>query len=475
MQELPKLWDHQIRAVEKARGKESFAFFMDIGTGKTRTLIEVLREKFNAEKRVLKTLILCPPIVVPNWKNEWFKYSKIARDQVCTLQGHRDQRIKTFRNTLAQIVITNYESLMMDMLFRELLEWEPDILVCDEIHYLKSKAAKRTKRALTLSKVAKFRYGLSGTPVLNSPMDLWSQYMILDHGKTFGENYFAFRAKHFVDKNAGMPRQRYFPNFKIRDGALSAINEALSENSITAKKDEVLDLPEFVEESRFVEMTSDQERHYRQMKNAFITYLTEEKVSVAKIALTKALRLLQITSGFLKLDTGEEFSYRDNPKISALRELLEELTPNHKVLVWACFKENYRQIAALCDELKIKYVEVHGGVTTAQRQKAVEALNTDPEVRVFIGHPASGGIGINLVAASYSIFYSQDFSLGNDIQAEGRNYRGGSEIHSKITRINLVCSNSIDEVVNSDLDRKEKTSEQILRQVIAKLREEPND
>ena len=115
--------------------------------------------------------------------------------------------------------------------------------------------------------------------------------------------------------------------------------------------------------------------------------------------------------------------------MDALRDLLEDLTPEHKVIVWAVFKQNYRDIAKVCADLKIEYVTLSGEQSTKEKNDAVEKFKTNPDTKVIIANPQAGGVGVNLQEASYSIFYSRNFSLENDLQAEARNYRGGSEIH----------------------------------------------
>ena len=192
-----------------------------------------------------------------------------------------------------------------------------------------------------------------------------------------------------------------------------------------------------------------------------VTFFGQQAVS-AQIALTKFLRLQQITTGFVTDDDGNIIKL-PNPRSKVLQELLEDLTPNHKVIVWAVFKENYEEIRKVCDILGVKFVEVHGEVGEKARYENVDSFNNDESVRVLIGHPGSGGIGINLVASDVSIFYSRNFSLEQDIQAEARNYRGGSEKHAKVTRLDLVCSDSIDEDVCEAIDKKVSIGEAILR------------
>lgn len=460
-------WKHQLLAIERARETSEFALFMEMGTGKTGTTINILRHKYEQRKRVLKTLILCPVIVVENWKAEFKKHSKIESKQIVLLQGAGVKRVAALKQGAengAHIFVTNYEALLMKDLYEALLQWTPEALVLDESHKCKDPKAKRTKLATVLADTTQYRYILSGTPILNSPMDIFAQFRILDGGASFEKNFFHFRAKYFYDKNAGFrQKQNYFPDWQIRPQALDEINQKIFAKGLRVSKEECLDLPPLVRQTLSVDMAPEQARVYAVMKKDFVAYIND-KACVATLAITKALRLMQITSGFAKLEDGKEVHF-ETPKIAALKELLEQLTPNHKVLVWAVFKENYAQIRSVCEELGVAYTEVHGEISAAQKFKNVDSFNIETKVRVLIGHPGSGGIGINLVTASYSIFYSRTFSLEQSLQAEARNHRGGSEIHEKITRIDLVCKDTIDELVGKKLANKEEIGEKVLREI----------
>lgn len=474
MNYLIQPWKHQLEAIDRAKNIDCFALFFEMGAGKTSTTVNILRHKFNAHQKIIRTLILCPVIVVDNWRKEWLAHSKTDPKRITLLQGsqvaRRKQLAKAIELEPGRIVITNYEALLMKDLYEDIRKWHPVAMVLDESHKVKDPKAKRTKFATTLADEAIFKYILSGTPILNSPMDIFSQFRVMDGGRSFGKNFFAFRAEYFYDKNAGMARDKYFPDWRIRPGSLDRINEKIFEKGMRVTKEECMDLPPLVKQTLAVDMTPEQNRLYQEMKKDLVTYLGD-KACVATMALTKALRLMQIASGFVKLEDSSIVKVKENPKQAALEELLSELTPNHKVLIWAVFKENYEQVREVCQKLDIQFVEVHGEIPNAKKFEAVESFNTDPRVRVFLGHPGSGGIGINLVSASYSIFYSRTFSLEHDLQAESRNHRGGSKEagHEKITRIDLVAKGTIEELVLKKLANKEEISESLLRDLATEL------
>jgi hypothetical protein len=211
------------------------------------------------------------------------------------------------------------------------------------------------------------------------------------------------------------------------------------------------------------------------MRKNFVASLEDkngqQKFSVAELVITKTLRMQQIVSGHLRVEnedgTTTTLTIGDNPRKETLRGLLEDLCPANKVIVWAVFKDNYADIRHVCEKLKLKFVELTG--ETKDKESAMKEFNTNPEISVLIGNPGAGGIGVNLVAANTMIYYSRSFSLEHDIQSEARNYRGGSEIHSKITRYDIVAPHTIDELVLETLANKQEISDAILRENISKI------
>lgn len=466
---MSDLWLHQSQALEKASNLNEFGLLLPMGVGKTRTAIEILRQKCTNEKRLLRTLIVGPKIVQENWKREILRFSKIPAHDIVVLTGTGPKREQKFARECTddtgrknKVVIIGFQSLLMKDLVKCINWWNPELIICDESHRIKNPTAKTTKALISLGDEARFRYILTGTPILNTMMDIYSQYRFLDKGETFGRNFFVFRNTYFFDKNAGMPSQKHFPDWKLKTGALETVSEKIFKKAIHVKKEDCIDLPPFVRKHVYVEMSPEQKRHYEEMKKHFITVLGD-KACTAQLAITKALRLQQIVSGFIKTEDGTEVVLKDNPRREALKELLEDLTPEHKVIVWACFKENYESIRGVCRELGIAAVELHGQTSDKQRQEAIDSFNNNPTIRVFIGNQLAGGIGVNLIASDYSIYYSRNFSLEQDMQSESRNYRAGSTLHSKITRIDLVCAATIDESVLEALANKQEISDKVLR------------
>ena len=477
-----KPWENQREGARRAsESPDGFGFFFEVGTGKTMTTVSTLRLKYLEAQRLKRTFILGPAIVLNNWKRELLFHSNLSANVIHVLTGSGKKRIQAIEKIIqdgqhwdeGSIIITNYEAIGRMKGFTEaILKWKPEILVLDESHRCKSIGAKQTREAIKIADTVDHSYLLTGTPILNSMLDIFSQFRILDKGATFGKQFYSFRGKYFYDKNSGMPGDKHFPNFVPRKGAAEEINLLIRKKAMYVEKDDCLDLPPLVRHKVEVEMSTEQEKAYTSMQKDFVAYIESEKpeAAIAELAITKALRLQQITTGFVgteDIDSNKGIhKFKTNPRKNALKELLTDLAPKHKILVWAVFKENYNDIREVCEKLKIKYVEVHGGISQDDKMASVDKFNDDDTYRVFIGHPRSGGIGINLVPSDVSIFYSRNFSLENDIQAEARNYRGGSERHEKVTRIDIVTPGTIDEKVLEALASKKNIGYKVLREMV---------
>lgn len=461
-----ELWDHQKKAIERAQTLKNYALLMEPGTGKSATLINILRQKYASHNQILKTLILCPTVVCENWKAEWAKFSKVPEEQVLVLLGSGKERALQIQTTKASIIVTNYQALLMDSVFEALQFWGPWCIVADESHRIKTPNAKTTKRAIQLASKAIYCYILSGTPILQSLMDFYSQFKFLDGGATFGKSFNFFKNYYFYNANANAPSHVSWPDWRVRPNAEKEIKEKVFKKATFVEKAECLDLPPLVRQKIMIDMSREQEKHYKAMEADFITHIGDKAVT-ATIALTKGLRLMQIISGFVKTEDGTEIRFKDNLRAQALSEILDDIAPYHKVIVWACFKENYESIKEVCAKLKIDFVELHG--ETKDRAQVIQRFQEDPSVRVLIGNQAAGGIGVNLTAASYAIYYSRNFSLEHDLQSEARNYRGGSEIHQKITRVDLVTKGTIDELILDALSAKQNISDAVLKDIAKRL------
>ena len=462
-------YDHQLKAIEMSKQLKDMALFWEMGTGKTKGMIEILRHKYTEAGKLLPTLILAPVVTLENWKREFLTHSTIPESKIFVCSGTGVKRHRQLKDALVSdsIIIINYEALVTMKVFELLMYSKLEIIVMDESHYLKNHKSKRAKRVQTLasSPYMKHRYLLTGTPILNSPMDMFQQYRILDGGETFGKNFYAFRGTYFYDKNANWKGQASFANWQPISSKFPELSEKIYRKASRVTKAECLDLPPLIKQTEYVAMSKDQAKAYKEMKDNYLTFVKDtDKAVLAQLAVTKLLRLQQIVSGFMVTEEGESLAFDSVPRLDRLRELVEEITPNHKLIIWCSFKKNYEMIATLLEELDIRYVMLTGEQNTKQKQEAIDEFQSEESnsPRVVIANRRSGGIGVNLTRASYSIVYSRDFNLGDELQSEARNHRGGSEIHDKIVQLNLCVADTVDEAVLEALNNKQKISDIIV-------------
>jgi SNF2 family DNA or RNA helicase len=470
-----ELYPHQLDIFKRAQKGGPLALLWEMGTGKTGGVINILRYWYNSCGKIQKTLILSPIVTLYNWYDEFKIWSNINSNRIKVIDVSGKKRVKLLESYTKEecIIIMNWEALQNDTVFDLLNKWKPEILIGDELHTIKSYKSKRAKKAVKLSDKVRENdgvvYGLTGTAILNSIQDVYMQYRFLDGGKLFGRNFFVFRNYYMIDENAGWKAKRnYFPKWVPRPEKFSEMtNKIYQISSRVTKGDCLKHLPPLVKIRHTVTLSREQEKYYKEMKNDFITFIENKKKEikdavVAQLAVTKALRLQQIVSGHLKTESGKILTIEKNPRLDALSDLVQELVDNHKIIIWCCFVHDYEAIGKLLDKLKIKHVFITGQMTMPQKKEAMEDFRKKKDVRIVVANRKAGGIGINLVEASYSIVYSRNFSLGDELQSEARNHRGGSEIHDKVTKVDLVARETIDEQVLNALQEKQDISNKII-------------
>jgi len=448
-----KLWAHQQQAVDIFSTRNSIGLWFDMGTGKTRTSVACYQKKAEQEPRHLRTLILSPKNVLENWKRE-FEQAKLGH-KVMVLTGSGDSRVKQIKaNTKCNIIVTNHEALGIVGLVSLLEKMPIDLIIVDEIHKFKNPNGVRTKILHRLSKKAKYRVGLTGTLILNSYADLYSPIKFLDPNLV-AANFYAWQKQHFFNANAEKSWLN-FPDYQPKPDSLVHFNKLIEATGLQVDKAKVLDLPPLVKTIIYVDLHEQVAKHYREMEKGFVTIFQDKDdkkdLVVAELVVTQLLRLTQITSGILKGE--EEETVVENCKNEALMELLENITPKHKVIIWAHQRKAIEQIEKVCKAIHLKYCKVVGGQSVPGRQDQIDKFNNEPPYAVMIANQAAGGVGIGLQAASYMIYYSKTFNLEHDLQSEARAYRGGSEIHESITRIDLLTRGTIEEVIHQALEDK---------------------
>lgn len=458
------LWPHQIEDLDRFALQPEVALFWRMGTGKTTEAIALLRAQYQKASCVRPTLIISPVATLENWKEEFQRNSpEKVFSEVAIAYGEKKKRLSVIESGY-QIIITNPESLDMKEVAVALGSQNYHSIVVDEVHRFKDPRSKRLKALLGLTGRAKQKIIMTGTPILNSYLDLWAQFMILDGGKTFGREFRHFRAKYFIDKNASWVGPGRFPLWVPKPGIEKELPALIEAKCSRRHEDDVLKLPPRVFKKAYVEMSPEQAKAYKEMEDELVASVFKGECAASN-ALSQVIRLLQILTGYIPINSGESLEdvkwfFSENPRIKRLRELVEEIAPNNKIIIWACFTPEYVMIQNMLDELRIGFAELTGRI--GDKQEHINTFRNDPKCRVMIANAKAGGVGVNLVEAAYSIYYSRGYSLGDYEQSAARNRRGGSEIHSTIVQIDMVVKDTLDEVVLEALSRKENFAATVL-------------
>jgi SNF2 family DNA or RNA helicase len=466
---------HQLKAVDFFADKKDGLLFFEMGTGKTGTSILTYRQWCTDNGRLLRCLIVAPSVVLYNWKDEFALFSKIDKDKIYPLvRGTGKQKASIVIDKIlpvndGMIVNVNYEALLNEELFLAIEKWNPEVIIFDEVHYLKNSTTKRSKLCIRLAEQSKYRLGLTGTPILKNSMDIFGIFRAVDLGKTFGSSKFVFQQKYLIDKNARIPHLN-FPNYINNPATYQELTEKIYKKSLRKLKSECLDLPDLIKITRYAEWGVKQKRAYEDLRKEFLTFVEnrnaegEPRSVTATLAVVKAVRMLQVASGFVMTDDGVLHEFDEIPKLDLTLDLLQEIVIDNgeKCILWTAYKHNYKMLSRICDKLKIKHCFITGEQSTVEKRESELAFQKDKETMVVIANASAGGIGINLTAASHSIVYSRSFSLAHSLQSEARNHRGGSEIHEKIVKIDLAIRGSLDEQVMLALSSKHQISTDIL-------------
>ena len=447
-----KPYAHQMTALEKSWDKNEYGYFMEMGTGKSKVLVDNMAMLYD-KGRINGAVIIAPKGVYRNWLSQEIPNhlpSHVQHKTVLWTASTSKAKDKEYRQLFEtdddlHILIVNVEALSTKRgleFVAKFLNCHEALLTIDESTTIKNPKAKRTKSILLLSKRAKYRRILTGSPVTKSPLDLYTQCNFLNEFLLGFSSYYAFRNRYanMIDKNFGGRRVQLIGSYKNLDELANSIKAF----SYRVLKEDCLDLPEKVYTRREVELTDEQDQAYATMKSAALAQL-KGKMATAPHVLTQLMRLHQITCGHLKNDD-ETITEIKNNRLKELLNLLEEV--EGKVIIWANYIYDIKNIVkAISDEYGPEsIVEYYGNISAEQRQKNIEKFQ-DPnsKARFFIGNPQTGGYGITLTAANTVIYYSNGYDLEKRLQSEDRAHRIGQK--KSVTYIDLIAPKTVDEKI----------------------------
>ena len=461
-----KPYAHQLRALEMSWDKKCFAYFMEMGTGKSKVLIDNTAILYDNGK-INGVLIVAPKGVYKNWysseipthlpdhieKNMVLWQANITKQQ----QKYLDTLFKT--GTDLHILIMNVESLStkkgVDFAAR-FLNSHRTMMAIDESTTIKNPTAKRTKNIVALGKYAQYKRILTGSPVTKSPLDLYTQCEFLDPWLLDHQSFYSFRTRYAVMRKMNFGGRSV--EIPVGYKNLGELSDKLKPFSDRVLKDDCLDLPKKTIMKRTVQLTPDQFNVYEQMKKEALAVMNGKMTTTAN-ALTQLMRLQQITCGHFKADDGTTQEINSN-RLDELINVLGEL--EGKVVIWAHWQSDVRQIikAVVKDFGNNSFVDYYGLTPQDERQQNIKRFQEDDACRFFIGTPQTGGYGITLTAASNMVYYSNGYDLEKRQQSEARIDRIGQE--KPMTYIDIICEDTVDERIVKALRKKVNIASQVM-------------
>jgi hypothetical protein len=476
---------HQKIALLLGRDMEVFAYLMDQGTGKTKVLLDDAAHNFR-KGRINGLLVIAPNSVKTNWIDpdggrgevDIHMPPDVKYNGGCWVTGQTRAQLALFsdfnsnQNTkgVLDILIVNVEGIAFDRCFNYIENFckkHKTMIVVDESTRIKHRSSQRSKAAMKLRKHSVIRRIASGTPVIKSPLNAFSQFNFLDPEVLGFSNYRAFESRYGVKGGFEGRQILFYQN-------LEELQERIDSCSYRVLKDDCLDLPPKLYQRRSVPLNAKQANAYRQMADEAIIAYEEAaangqaniKFIEAQIVLTKYLRLQQITSGFLPIldEAGQSTGYIPladvPPKIEEAINIIDEC--QGKVIVWARFRAEIEMMAKALKKAGISFVEFHGGISEAQSVTNRNAFQSDSEQpKVLLGTQSKGGIGITLNKARTVIYLSNTFDTEQRVQSEDRAHRIGTD--GAVNYIDLIAPGTVDGSIIVCLRQNKKIADQIMK------------
>jgi len=461
-----KPYAHQMTALEKSWNKETYAYFMEMGTGKTKVLIDNLAMLYDKGK-VDGVIIVAPKGVVKTWyEQELPTHLPDHIENVTVLwqpniTKKQQEKLETLYEigTALHILVMNVEALSTDKgvkFARKFLASHRSMMAIDESTTIKNPSAKRTKNIISLGKHAKYRRIMTGSPITKNPLDLYSQCEFLDPWLLNFASYYAFRNRYAEMKTMHIHGRSIQVVNAFQN--LSELSDKVKGFSYRVLKEDCLDLPPKNFTKRHVVLTADQRKIYEQMKKAAMAVLNG-KVTTTMTVLTQLMRLHQITCGHFTADDGTTQLIPNN-RITELMNILEET--EGKVIIWANYQRDVNQIIKNITEKygKNSIVDYYGLTPQEDRQDNIRKFQNGPECRFLIGTPQTGGYGITLTKANTVIYYSNGYDLEKRLQSEDRAHRIGQK--KNVTYIDLIAEDTVDEKIVKALKDKINIASEVL-------------
>lgn len=435
-----KPFKHQIQGFNFGVGRQAALIADDMGLGKSKESIDIAEYRIQ-EGQVKKILVVTKATLKFNWEEEIKKHGK---QKAVVVEGtNKTEKINilydAYNDPAIYYIICNYEQIRDYQDKYTNLKW--DMVICDEVHKIKNHKSGIGKSIQNIK--APYKIALTGTPIINRPEEL---YNII---KWLGIENRGYRS--FCKEYCELGGYTGWDIIGYQEGALEKIAKSLRNVMIRRLKEEVLDLPDKIYRTLWVEMKPEQQRVYDKIESEVKAEIFgengEKEVINPSIVLTKLLRLKQ-ACGSLELLGGKPIS----AKIDAVKDLVEEITEtNNKCIIFTQFRGMYKALGRELQQFGV--TGLRGDMTSKQRKKAVNAFQNNPDIRVFIGMSQACREGLTLTSANHVIFVDLEWAPAYVAQATDRAHRIGQNKNVIVTKV--MAKNSIDEAILDLLEAKQ--------------------
>ncbi len=421
---------HQSPAVEKMMPSRVGALLMDMGTGKTRTAIEVIHRR---QARISKVIWFCPVSLKQTIRHEILKHTDCLDTDIHVFDD------KTNSGNIHRVFwyIVGIESMSLSsrviLSIAALVDTKTAVIV-DESSYIKGHRSARTCWITDLSEKARYRMILTGTPLSQGVVDLFAQFRFLSKKILGYHSFYSFARNH-------LEYSEKFPGLIVRAHNTKWLAAKIKPYVYQVTKDECLDLPEKLYERRLFQMTSEQREWYERIKEESFAAIMEAEEMDSYAIFQLFSKLQQIVCGFLNAYKIKFPHFRTD----MLSDIIKGIPEQEKVIIWCKYEYDIHQIT---DELEPKNIaQFYGKINLKGRDKSIDEFRNGK--RFFVATESCGGHGLTLNEANYVIFYNNGFKYSERLQAEDRCHRIGQT--KPVTYIDIICEKSIDERIMSAL------------------------
>jgi hypothetical protein len=458
---------HQLKALEMSWDKKVFAYFMEMGVGKSKVLIDNISMLYD-KGNINGVLIIAPKGVYKNWHDseipthmsDHVEKKMVLWEANITKSKQKELDVLFKTDEDLHILVMNVEAFSTKkgtQFAQKFLSCHKTLMAIDESTTIKNPTAARTKSIIDLGKEVKYKRILTGSPVTKSPLDLFTQCYFLDPWLLEHQSYYSFKTRYAVMRRILVGGRSVEIVTGYRN--LGELSDKIKPFSYRVLKDDCLDLPPKTFMKRIIKLSDQQQKLYNQMKQLALAELNGKLVTTASV-LTQLMRLHQITCGHFTADDGST-QILANERLDELLNVLNEI--EGKAVIWAHYRYD---IKVIVEALKKEFgdnsvVTYYGDTSTDDRQKAIKKIQ-DPEspVRFIVGTPQTGGYGITLTGASTMIYYSNGYDLEKRQQSEARIDRIGQT--KNMTYIDIIAENTIDDKIVKALRTKVNIASQVM-------------